>query len=143
MRKPLTSENFLQGYGITGGIVFVVLVFLVVRVLTWPDSSQTVMLTDLSKAHKVYARAPVFPFRTGDLHIFYEGELSTNATLEVVANGDNKTVIPLQAGEVSGSYGGSEDWGSSAPGLSSGVSARRDKPSSGEFFGLVFSNGKW
>jgi len=55
----------------------------------------------------------MFPFRTGDLHVLYEGVLSTNATLELIANGDgdNKAIIPLQAGNVSGSYGGSEDWG--------------------------------
>jgi len=112
MKKTLSSQNFLQGCSITGGVLFVVLLFLVVMVLRWPNASQTITLTDLTKAHKIYVRAPVFPFRTGDMFVLYEGVINTNAKLELAFNGGrDKAIIPLQLGEVSGVYGGAEDWG--------------------------------
>ena len=109
MRKLLNVKKLSLGCSIIVGIVFTVFCFfLVVRVLTWPPAGQTVTLTDLSKAQEIYVRSPIFPFRTGNMHILYEGVLSTNATFEVISG--DKTIIPLQTGEVSGIYGGLEDW---------------------------------
>jgi hypothetical protein len=111
MKKTLSSPNVPQGCSIiVGGIFFVALVFLAVRVLTWPSAGQTVTLTDLSKEHEIYVQAPILQ-RSGNMYVLYEGILNTNAALELSWGGkDGKRTIPLQSGEISGMYGGPEDW---------------------------------
>ena len=77
----------------------------------YAQASKTVFLTDLNQETEISVHAPVFPWCTGDLYVLYEGVIDANAALEVVSNRrrDHET-IPLQAGKVSGVYGGAEYW---------------------------------
>ena len=103
------------GYGgLVGWIAFIVLFFLVLFILgltrhVMYPSSQTVALTELSRTHEIAVYAPVFPFRTGNVSVLYEGVISADAKLEITS-GQNAIVIPLPVGKVSGSYGGMEEW---------------------------------
>ena len=96
-----------------GWIGFLILVLLVAGIMCWRNhvshSGETVTLLDLSRAHEISACAPILPFRTGNVRVLYEGVISSDAKLEITS-GQNRTVIPLPAGEVSGHYGGPEDW---------------------------------
>lgn len=73
------------------------------------QAGKTVVLTELNQAAEISVHAPVFPWCTGDMYILYEGVIDANAALEVVFNrGRDHETIPLQAGKVSGVYGGAE-----------------------------------
>ena len=74
-------------------------------------SGETVILTDLSRTNEISACAPIIPFRTGNVSVLYEGVISSNARLEITLNRNGYiNTIPLPAGEVSGIYGGGEEW---------------------------------
>ena len=116
MRKQLFVQYVLQGYRNLGrmGALIMLGIFFVGLVCLWsyPRSGKTVVLTDLAKTHEIHVRSPFLPFRTGNLCVLYEGTLSTNAALELIFRGGGRETLLLQAGEVSGIYGGGEDWAS-------------------------------
>lgn len=114
MKRISFPQTFFFGGCAVTGVLLIILGSLAAgglwRALVTP-SGKTAIFTDLSRAHEIYVRAPFFRFCTGALYVLYEGSVSTNAVLELVSNhGRDKAVIPLSAGEVSGVYGGAEEW---------------------------------
>ena len=100
-------------YGLFGIIIFVPLVAGVVWWIGIIYSVQTMTLTDvdLSGTHEISVRAPFLAFRSGNVKVLYEGNISSDAKLEVsTSRGAYIDVIPLPAGKVIGHYGGGEDW---------------------------------
>ena len=116
MRESFFEKSIPKGCLGTGGVLAVILFFLVMAGawgwMRYLRSSQTMTITDFTQTHAMSVHAPVFPFCSGAVWVLYEGTISTSAMLEIVSEGGGKKVIPLQAGEVGGVYGGAEDWSS-------------------------------
>ena len=115
MKKPAVSQNIRAGCCCLGGIIVIIFGLLIAgRVwqrIQMTHPSETVTLTDLSKAHEFSVRAPIPFFCTGNLRVLYEGALSADATLEIISsNGHRTNSIPLLAGKVGGIYGDEEVW---------------------------------
>lgn len=85
-----------------------------VCLLAWlavPKSKEIITITDFSTPVKASVRAPIRPFGTGAMYVMYQGNLDSDARIEVRSNqGRDAHTIELTSGSVQGVYGGAEMW---------------------------------
>lgn len=96
--------RILIGIAILIGVCLLVL-------LAFPQSEKRITITDFSFPVEANVRAPIRPFGTGALYVMYEGNLASDAEIEVRSNhGRDAHTIKLTPGSVQGVYGGPEMW---------------------------------
>jgi hypothetical protein len=101
---PIKDMKVLIGIAILIGVCLLVLLIV-------PKSKKRITITDFSSPVEANVRAPIRPFGTGALYVMYEGNLASDARIEVRSNhGRDAHMIELNPGSVQGVYGGPEIW---------------------------------
>jgi len=95
---------------ITIGVIILIGICIVAWAL-FPNSHDTISITDIGTPRSASVRAQIIPFRSGAMYVLYEGSIDSDARIEVTSNrGRDQYTIESKKGDIAGAYGGPEHW---------------------------------